>query len=123
VLAVALLGSYARDQARPASDVDLIVIASDPKHFRHQTHWVYDLPWEQLGVQVFSWADEDYGAVCSRRFVLSTGLNVEVGFAAPSWAAIDPADAGTQGVVRGGMWILLDPSGLLNHLLRAVNDH
>jgi len=123
VLAVALLGSYARDEARPDSDVDLIVITSDPGRFRHQTQWVDDLPWKQLGIEVSSWADEDYGALWSRRLILSTGREVEVGFAAPSWAAIDPIDAGTKEVVQGGMRILLDPSGLLNQLLHAVNHH
>ncbi len=123
VLAVALLGSYARDEARPDSDVDLIVITSDPGHFRHQTQWVNDIPWKQMGIEVSFWADEDYGALWSRRLVLSTGGEVEVGFAAPSWAAIDHIDAGTHQVVHGGIRILLDPSGLLTRLLHAVNHH
>lgn len=120
VLAVALLGSYARGGARPDSDVDVFVLASDPGHFRQESGWVNDVPWEQVGVQVSSWADEDYGAAWSRRLILSSGLEVEAGFAAPSWAAVDPIDAGTRRVVHGGMRILLDPSGMLNHLLLAV---
>jgi hypothetical protein len=123
VLAVALLGSYARDEARPDSDIDLIAITSDPGRFRHQGQWVNDLQWKQVGIQVSSWSDEDYGALWSRRLVLSTGLEVEVGFAALSWARIDPVDAGTREVVQGGMRILLDPSGLLDQLLHAVNQH
>jgi hypothetical protein len=120
VLAVALAGSYARGETRPDSDVDLVVLTTDQERFRRQSQWVEDFHWEHLGVQVSSWADEDYGALWSRRLVLSSGLEVEVGFAAPSWAAIDPIDAGTQQVVRGGMRILLDPAGLLDQLLHAV---
>jgi hypothetical protein len=123
VLAVALAGSYARGEARPDSDVDLIVITTDPERFRRQTQWVEDVHWEHLGVRVSSWADEDYGALWSRRLILSSGLELEVGFTTPSWAAIDPIAAGTQQVVRGGMRILLDPAGLLNQLLQAVIYH
>ena len=49
VLAVALLGSYARDEARSDSDVDLLVLTSEPERFQSQTAWVDELPWEQGG--------------------------------------------------------------------------
>jgi predicted nucleotidyltransferase len=120
VIALALVGSYAREAARPDSDVDLVVLTSDPARYRQQAHWHADLHLEQLHLDVALWADEDYGPLWSRRLTLSTGLEVEVGFTSPEWARTDPLDAGTHRVVADGMWILLDPTGALNRLRRAV---
>ena len=120
ILAVALVGSYARGQARADSDVDLVALTSDPARYRRQAQWVADLRLEHVGLQVASSADEDYGPLWSRRLVLRSGLEVEVGFAAPRWAATEPLDAGTERVVRDGMRVLLDPSGILHQLERAV---
>ena len=55
-------------------DVDLVVLTPNPARFRHQSQWVHNLSLEAIGMQVSSWADEDYGALWSRRLVLGTGL-------------------------------------------------
>lgn len=117
VLAVGLAGSYARGNARPDSDVDLVVLVTDPASFRRETAWVREVVW---GADVASWADEDYGPLWSRRIVLSSGLEVEVGFSGPSWAHTEPVDAGTYRVVRDGFRIILDPLGILTRLVVAV---
>jgi predicted nucleotidyltransferase len=121
VVAVALVGSYARDQARPDSDVDLVVLTTDPARYRQSAEWVAALRLEQMGLRVASWSDEEHGVLWSRRLTLSSGLEVEVGFAPSQWAATDPLDAGTARVVRDGMRVLLDPTGLLHALQFAVH--
>jgi Nucleotidyltransferase domain len=76
-LAAALLDSYARGEARPESDVDLLITASDPGAFgaRHRGYPI----------------SHGSSSVCrSHRLMLGIGLEVEVGFAASSWAAINP---------------------------------
>jgi hypothetical protein len=118
ILAVALVGSYARDQARDDSDVDLVVLTSNPLSFHQQTDWVQSLPWDHL--QISKWADEDYGLLWSRRLYLNTGLEIEIGFAAPKWASLHPLDEGTRQVIHDGCWILFDPTGILNRLVRAI---
>jgi uncharacterized protein len=123
IQAVALVGSYARNEARGDSDVDLVVLTTNPAGFRQQMDWMEVIPWHHLQVQVSRWADEDYGILWSRRLFLNTGLEIEVGFAPPVWAAIDPIDKGTQQVIQEGCWILLDPTGLLNHLVKALDQH
>jgi len=51
-----------------------------------------------------------------------SGLEVEFGFAPPSWAAADPLDPGTAGVVRNGCQPLVDRKGLLDRLITAVGE-
>lgn len=116
ITAVALVGSYARGAARPDSDVDLVILTPDPQRFRAETGWVREMPWDDLQLSVVTWVDRDYGLLWSRHLQLSNGLEVELGFAPPAWAATDPCDPGTLGVIRNGCWILLDPTGLLNRL-------
>lgn len=62
---------------------------------------------------------EQWGPLTERRFVLPSGLEVEVGVASPSWVTTDPVDPGTRSVVEGGMSILYDPEGLLVRLVDA----
>jgi hypothetical protein len=56
-----------------------------------------------------------------RRVRLASGLDVEFGFVASSWAAIDPLDEGTAGVVERGMRALYDPNGVVSRLAGAVS--
>ncbi len=119
IAAVALVGSYVRGEARPDSDVDLVVITTHPEAFREES-WVARLPLEKLDVRVTGWEDRRYGILWSRHLQLDSGLVVEVGFAPPEWAAINPCDEGTRRVIGDGCWILFDPSGLLNRLVNYV---
>jgi uncharacterized protein len=42
---VALVGSHARGSAGPGSDVDLVLIATDPRVFRAETAWLDAIDW------------------------------------------------------------------------------
>ena len=55
-----------------------------------------------------------------RRVRLSSGLEIEFGFVAPSWATTDPVDPGTAAVVRDGVQSLYDPLGLIETLAAAA---
>lgn len=41
ILAAALVGSYARGEAKPSSDVDLMIIADDPTPFLKTNRLIY----------------------------------------------------------------------------------
>jgi hypothetical protein len=60
-----------------------------------------------------------WGAITERRFALSSGLEVELGIGVPSWAAVDPVDAGTRQVVADGIRVLNDRDGTLGALVAA----
>ncbi len=117
IVAVALVGSWARGTAGPDSDIDLVLLTPDPADFRASSAWLNEIGWSSLGLTVRSHHDADYGAVWSRHVELSVGGRVEFGFGGPSWAAVAPCDAGTQSVVSRGCRVLFDPNRLLQSLV------
>jgi len=115
VIALALVGSHARNEARPDSDIDFVLICRNISNLLTELSWI-----EKFG-QVKSHGLENWGIVTSIRVVYGDGQEVEFGLAPESWAGI-PIDAGTQSVVSDGMIILLDKHRLLNRLKSAVID-
>jgi predicted nucleotidyltransferase len=105
VEAVALVGSHARGDARPDSDVDLVLLSSEPEALLREREWL-----TRFGV-VESVVSEDWGRVTSLRVFYANGVEVEFGVAGPDWAA-DP-DEGTRRVVEDGFAVVWDPRGLL----------
>lgn len=110
VLAVALVGSYARDAAGEDSDVDLVLIAVEPGDYLADTGWA-----GQFG-KVARRQVEAYGAVTSLRVWYTDGCEVEYGLTTAAWAA-RPLDEGTRRVIADGMRVLVDKAGLLAPLL------
>jgi predicted nucleotidyltransferase len=45
IRAIALVGSHARGIARPDSDIDFMLLATDPESFRADTKWVAKIDW------------------------------------------------------------------------------
>jgi uncharacterized protein len=122
ICAVALVGSHARGTARADSDIDLIVLTTDPQRFRADTAWLRAIDWNVIAARPAEWQDEDYGVLWSRRMWLEPNRDeVEIGFALPSWAEVKPIDPGTQRVITDGCRALHDPEGLLTRLCAAVN--
>src|SRR4030043_160651 len=87
IAALALVGSYARHQARPGSDIDLILICHDTGDFLDDVSWV-----THFG-KVKSQKIEDWGIVTSIRVFYSDGKEVEFGVAPLKWADL-PVDPG-----------------------------
>lgn len=113
LMGLALVGSYARDEARADSDLDLILLAHRPRDFIDEPGWV-----ARFG-SVRSCTVEDWGLVTSLRVHYEGGLEVEYGLTSSIWAT-PPIDAGTARVISDGMRILLDRGGLLGAALEAV---
>lgn len=107
IRAVALVGSYARMQANPASDVDLVIIANDPQKYLTQTEWLRD-----FGI-VITQKVEDYGKLTSLRVWYESGLEIEYGFTTREWVK-SPLDKGTKRVIQDGMRVLFEKETLLS---------
>jgi predicted nucleotidyltransferase len=113
---VALVGSWARGSARDDSDVDVVILTTQPSLYLANNDWSIGLGVTSLS-RAISW-----GALTERRARVGSGLDVEFGIAMPSWAGIDPVDPGTRRVVADGLRILYDPRGILARLDRSVNE-
>jgi hypothetical protein len=121
IQAMAIVGSHARRDARAESDIDLVLLATNPQMFRTSTSWLHAIGWARIGVRPLKWRDEDYGALWSRRVWLEDNAGeIEFGFALPEWAELHPLDPGTRRVVPNGCRILHDPMNILAALLAAV---
>ena len=122
IRALAVVGSHARGTARADSDIDLVLLTINPDFFRDDTTWLKDsIHWSACGACPCKWQDEDYGLLWSRRVWLDQNQGeIEIGFALPSWADVNPLEPGTQHVIADGCRILHDPDGLLARLCVAV---
>lgn len=118
VRAVGVAGSWARGEAGPDSDVDLVVLVDDPKSVLASEGQNTAQAFGVDGQMVI----EDWGAVTAIRGYSREGLELEIGITTPAWASVDPLDAGTRKVIRGGFRIVYDPEGLLAAAVAAAND-
>ncbi len=116
VVGAALVGSHARGDARPDSDVDLMIVTVSAHAYVTDTDWVETFG-EPQGVAVEQW-----GTVTSVRVHYADGTKVEFGVTTPEWVQTSPVDPGTARVVRDGFRILLDRSRVLLHLDEAVRQ-
>lgn len=116
ILAAAVVGSYARRAARMDSALDVVVLTTHPREYVRDDRWIAAAVGEHASVV----RTQEWGSLTERRVRLSSGLEVEFGFAAPVWAATDPVDPGTARVVRDGFEPLVDDDGLLERLVTAV---
>ena len=97
------------------SDVDLVVLTTDKPSYLSGEWWLAELG----GVRIVR--TRDWGPLYTeRRFVLPSGLEVELGVAPPAWASANPPDPSTRAHIRnGGLVALHDPDGVLARLIEA----
>lgn len=107
IRAVALVGSYARMQANPSSDVDLVIITTDPQKYLTETKWL-----RVFGI-VITQKVEDYGKLTSLRVWYESGLEIEYGFTTRDWVKT-PLDRGTKRVIEDGMRVLFEKETILS---------
>jgi predicted nucleotidyltransferase len=101
VQAVALVGSYARKKAKETSDLDIIIIAQDPKRLIKNNTWI-----ELFGIVTY-WQIEEYGPLTSIRVWYSDNREIEYGITDENWARM-PLDNGTNRVISEGIIILFE---------------
>jgi predicted nucleotidyltransferase len=116
IVGVALVGSWARWQARMDSDIDFVLLTPSQDRFVLEHGWVA----ESLSRPAHIIRTKRWGPLTECRVRLPSGLEVEFGFAPPLWASTDPVDPGTAQVVRDGCIPLVDPGGLFARLIEAV---
>jgi len=120
VRALALVGSWARGNARPTSDVDLLVLSDCAEEYRRRREWMSEIDFDRAGHSIKSSNDATYGAVWSRHIHLHPAAEVELTFARCDWANVAPIDSGNCAIVRDAFRIILDKDAILARLIRAV---
>lgn len=118
IVAVGLIGSWARGGHTMDSDVDIIVLTPDMMKYTATDAWIEGAVGQSIPVV----RRAEWGVLTERRLRLPSGFEVEVGFVNPSWASIDPLDGGTAEVVEdGGLVPLYDPEGSLARLVETAS--
>lgn len=116
VLGVSLVGSYARGQARPDSDIDLVILSNEPEKLLTKNEWL-----SEFGEPI-SKKHGDYGLVQSKHVLYKDGLEVEYGITTLEWMNTEPLDIETCKVVKDGMLILYDPENAFERLQNTINS-
>jgi hypothetical protein len=111
IVAVALVGSYARGTPTPTFDVDLVILSPASDRYPRSRDWMH------IFGTVAKEQTEAYCSSTSVRVHYGDGLEVEYGWTDEAWAA-DPLDEGTREVIADEMRILLDCRLLLSRHLR-----
>ena len=109
IIGTCLVGSYARNEQKIDSDVDILILCSDPNKFISDNMWI-----DYFG-KINDKKFEEWGNVKTIRVWLEGNLEIEFNFATQEWASI-PVDKGTYNVIRKGMKILYDPENILEDL-------
>jgi hypothetical protein len=116
IAGVAVVGSWARQEARMDSDVDLVVLTDDTERYLSNDSWIP----VAVGGPARLVRTQDWGPLTERRIALQSGLEIEFGFAPRSWASADPVDPGTARVVGDGCSPLIDREQAFARLIVAV---
>lgn len=115
IVAVALVGSWARNAAQMGSHIDIVVLTSEPDRFASTENWI-NVASGRCGKLIRT---RKWGPLTERRVLLEPGLEIDYGFAGPQWANVPP-DAGTTRVVSDGLVPIYDPMRVLHRLRDAT---
>ena len=110
---IALVGSYARNQAKNDSDIDLVILT------HHQNDYVSNHDWLNQFGHCESIRLENYGAVTSWHVHYKNFHEVEFSIALPSWTDV-PVEQGTKEVILQGIIILYDPKELFKKIITSL---
>jgi len=111
LMALALVGSHARGEASPESDVDLILLLKNPKEYLKDQDWISEFGEPSHIVQ------EEWGKVTSLRVLYADGLEVEYGLSNLEWGS-DPSDDVDAHVIKNGLVVLYEKNCHLSNKLK-----
>lgn len=113
VQALALIGSHARNEAKPDSDIDFLIICDD------KSKLIDDIAWVNKFGEVISCTKEEWGIVTSIRVSYRDGQEIEFGLAPLNWVDITFGDKIPEGI-SDRIKILIDDNNILGKLKKAV---
>lgn len=111
VQAIALVGSHARGDASPSSDIDLVILCVNPKSLLDKQEWI------SMFGKPTQIEKEYWGKVTSLRVWYAQGLEIEFGITNDEWGS-DPTDRGDGQVIRDGLLVLYEIESCLSDRVR-----
>src|SRR3974377_1169331 len=87
VRAMAMVGSWARGNPRPASDLDLLLLSDLALDYQRRRTWLTEIDFQKAGFRLRSSEGAVYGVVWSQHVHLLPAAEVELTFARCSWAS------------------------------------
>lgn len=115
ILAIGLVGSFARGDENAGSDIDFVVIAKDPSLLLDDVSWI-----RRFGALESS-IPEDYGLVQSLRCWSREGVELEFGITTEEWCT-PPIDSETSSVINDGIRVVFDPDKRLENAIGWVSQ-
>jgi len=115
IISAVIVGSVARNEARPDSDIDVLIITNEIERYSKDLAWLNNFKrYESIRFEV-------WGPVhCIRVFF--DECEAEFNFVKPFWAGI-PVDPETAKVVSGGITLIKDTNNLVMKLISAVEKN
>lgn len=115
IKAAIVVGSFANGTAGPDSDLDLILIATEPKRFLTDREWIH-----QFG-KVITCELEDYDLVQSLRVFYENKAEVEFGITSLGWID-DNQFKSTGEILSGGYCVIYDPNTLIDRFYERAKS-
>lgn len=109
IRSVILVGSYARQEQKIDSDIDLCLLMRNPNTFIRDPFSL-----KRFG-QIEKICEEDYGHVTSLRVFYDHDLEVEFGVTDIHWSKT-PLDQGTKKVLEDGYKVIIDKDQLFENI-------
>lgn len=113
---IAVVGPWARREARMDSHLDLVVLTLDKRYYAPSDYWIC----QALPSPCVITGAQTWGFLTELEVRLPSGLVIDFGFVPPSVASINPFNPTMVRLVATGCIPLVDPEGMIERLIESV---
>lgn len=114
ILAILLVGSYARNKQHEKSDIDIMIITIDEMKYFSDYKWINEIA-EASAVE-----KENWGIVNTLRF-FSGKTEIELNICSTEWIKL-PLDPETERVLRDGYKIIFERNDSLHKIKKIIPE-
>lgn len=111
---VLLVGSYARNEQKEGSDIDLVIITEEKEKLIQECKWIR-MYGDPKSVKI-----EEWGEITSIR-VRYAEYEIEFGIGEKGWIKI-PLDEGTEKVLKDGYIILYEKENSMKNVKKIIEE-
>lgn len=119
VRGVALIGAFARAEAMPGTEVDLVLLTETPERYAEDS-WLQDLDYVRRGHPVLGVTRAVEPLASAITLALRGAPALKLRVASPSLATARPPHGLVASAVADGLVIVHDPDGIIKDLQKVV---